>query len=56
MILIAGLKEGYNYPKRQVGDKPVFDFSGCENIIFMDTRYFLQNVHEIERLVAENTP
>lgn len=40
-IFIGGLVEGINYPK---GKKtPIIDLDGCNDIIIVDTNYFLRN-------------
>jgi hypothetical protein len=40
-IFIGGLVEGINYPK---GKKtPIIDLHGCNDIIIVDTNYFLRN-------------
>jgi hypothetical protein len=40
-IFVGGLIEGINYPK---GKKtPIIDLEGCDNIIIVDSNYFLQN-------------
>ena len=40
-FLSGGLVEGINYPK---GKKtPIIDLDGCNDIIIVDSNYFLQN-------------
>ena len=40
-IFVGGLVEGINYPK---GKKtPIIDLDGCNDIIIVDSNYFLQN-------------
>jgi hypothetical protein len=40
-IFIGGLVEGINYPK---GKKtPMFDLTGCKDLIIVDRDYFLKN-------------
>jgi hypothetical protein len=38
---IGGLIEGINYPKGK--KSPIINLEGCNNIIIVDSDYFLQN-------------
>jgi hypothetical protein len=40
-IFIGGLVEGINYPKGK--NSPIVDLRGCNDIIIVDSNYFLKN-------------
>jgi hypothetical protein len=45
-IFIGGLVEGINYPKGK--KSPIIDIEGCNEIIIVDSNYFLQNKELLE--------
>jgi hypothetical protein len=52
-IIVAGLREGINFPKGKYDkDKPLVDLTGCKDIILVDRKYFLDHKETITRLAS----
>jgi hypothetical protein len=50
-IIIAGITEGKNFPKRTDPNKPWIDLSNCRNLVIIDKEYFKKNMKYIETLL-----